>query len=105
MTSNQRIIQKLREARALIEQGWCQRIAKFSFTDGHTLYCPIGALYEVKEDQSYFYALDALVRAIEYEDIGAWNDDPYRTKEDVLSAFDHAIDLVLAKEKEFPSEL
>ena len=83
------------EARALIERGWCQKTVR-TFIDGHLRYCAIGAMIEV----SGIGEICTLARPFEdatglssTSEIGHWNDDPSRTKADVVAAFDRAIEI------------
>ncbi len=83
--------------RELIEHGWTQGAYQF----GDSL-CVVGAIAKAKciDNSSETFFLEGVV---EWErksgcSIAAWNDDPHRTFNDVMSAFDKAI--LLAKEEE-----
>jgi hypothetical protein len=47
------VVEKLTEARALIEQGWCQG-NYYEDSDCGVKYCAVGALRASAADQSYF---------------------------------------------------
>lgn len=88
---------KLREARALIERGWCQR-AFIKNTPFGCAYCADGAICATAGDGEGEYGpmLAALKRATgvpSHADIWSWNDTPERTQAEVLEAFDRAIAL------------
>ena len=91
-------LEELKAARQLIEQGWCKGVFA---QNNHYLpvdckseeacrFCALGALRRV----SYWFDLrseQALAEALGTHKIGEWNDDPARTKEDVLAVYDKAI--------------
>lgn len=92
------------EAKRLLEtKGWCQgAYAKrlhgeiaLNFIGDPTVaaYCSSGAICEAQkpsmaEDAAYYF-----IKAIGGGPIPRWNDTPGRTKEEVLAAFDKAIEL------------
>jgi hypothetical protein len=95
------ISNKLREARALIERGWCQR-AYGRDADGCSVYednpsaicwCASGAI-NAKAD---YAARRVFGEAIGTDCIPGWNDAPERTQAEVLAAFDKAIELAEAQ--------
>ena len=101
MTSNATAI--LVEARELlVKGGWCQHAA-FSGTGAR---CAIGAILSVSPKllaleghnaNIGFRARDFLSKAVGNQVVGVWNDVQGRTLEEVLAAFDKAIEL--SKEK------
>lgn len=91
------IAQKLDEARALIERGWCQG----TFTlDG--CFCLYGAVNMVVDGvpwseltpDEYFVPLADVIggEATEYN-LASWNDAPERTQAEVIEAFRKAAEL------------
>lgn len=95
----------LRKARALLaEKGWIQGwLAKdcdgrdvFPNEDGANSFCMIGALACAAASSSNpLRTLASAKRAIEDvvgDNVPSWNDDPTRTKQEVLEAFDRAIE-------------
>lgn len=95
-----RTVEVLREARRLIaERGWTQgeyardAAGRACEPVGATprCYCSIGALIAASQnDGGYAQAFGALLSAIG-NGVVAWNDEPRRSVEDVLRAFDRAI--------------
>jgi hypothetical protein len=93
MTTHEALV----EARNLIERdGWCQWAA----ADGRGAHCMGGALGRVTQGdpnctftETELAAFRALGEATGTKDYGipGWNDKPGRTKEEVLAAFDRAI--------------
>jgi len=92
----------LREARSLIEQGWCQRRGKQLLPNGATAYCPIYALREAAMDETAY--IRGLVRLsqnlprvnhkgkVVFDQIlSKWNDQPERSQQEVLDLFDRTI--------------
>lgn len=107
MRSQEWIVQKLTEARALIEQGWCQG-DYYEDSDCGTKYCAVGAIRAAAEDQSYFYCLDYLGQVLgmitaSLCNVPNWNDAPGRTQQEVLALYDRAIDLARGALKPDPS--
>jgi hypothetical protein len=107
----------LQDARGKLEQGWCQ---KFLAVDGKgcavdvnspnvVAWCAIGSLAAIGSDdeavspvRSMAYvllaqALDERLKPI--STLGAYNDATDRTKEDMLSLFDRAIELTKSLEE------
>ena len=94
---------KLREARKLIERGWCQHhyaedaagnIAEVG-DDAAVAWCAAGALWKAGTG---IYEVGLMKRAIGGCATDAWNDAPGRTQAEVLAAFDRAIALAEAGE-------
>lgn len=87
------IATKLREARALIERGWCQ--GRMSTADGSV--CIRGAILDAfyDADLAEEKRADGLLKsAVGFDGyLGDWNDAPERTQAEVLAAFDKAIEL------------
>ncbi len=93
------VIEMLREGRAKIERGWCQRIS-LSPTGA---VCALGALSEPSGFIKITAATEALRAAAgagHLSEISRWNDSPERTQADVLALYDRAIAMVIAKEME-----
>lgn len=70
--------------------------------DKYGCYCLVGAMLKVEEMTAYpptiFQEMsECLVRAVGTHSLVGWNDRPFRTQEEVLSAVDRAI--VIAKER------
>lgn len=83
------VADKLREARKLIERGWCQGEAQI----GHQ-FCILGACGWASGDSDlYFDMREPLQKATGCEALSRWNDAPERTQAEVLAAFDKAIQL------------
>jgi hypothetical protein len=85
------IAEKLREARALIERGWCQGSSSRNNEDGTTSYCLLGALSTVNKRYHVYYTAKDHVEEILEVPIPVWNDAPGRTQAEVLDLFDRAI--------------
>ena len=89
----------LRKARELIESGWCQgrphnglrtkRCASQAIFDATPYHVDGLADVRLAESAELYF-----IHAIGGEGIPGWNDAPYRTKEEVLAAFDRAIRMV-----------
>ena len=89
----------LKEARRLIaEKGWTQgSFARHSngdpigpLGDNAACYCALGAIRKTGNGPEQVFAVFALADVVgDY--VSDWNDDPARTKEEVLAAFDEAI--------------
>lgn len=103
--TKQQVLTTLLRARDYVAQGWIQD--KMYATDestGHVCYCAEGALMravtDVHQDQGVpFFALQQLAyhrleRQVNGHTIWRWNDHPDRTQEQVVAAFDRAIDQV-----------
>lgn len=117
-----RAFEVLRDARNLIEQGWCQGRLKFTREDGTLAYCAAGALSEFDSDtkwaapkrEPYAYLWSAIhdrecppvgkvVSAwvdVIWTSIEEWNDDFEREKDEVLAAFDRAMLAALLSQEE-----
>lgn len=102
-------VEQLEKARELIEVGWCQRlpfttayIVRYGQRFKCTRHCLTGALWRSfsnPEDLDKMYRLlDAAIPIPSGKSLPWWNDEPGRTKEEVLGALDRAIKL--AKELE-----
>jgi hypothetical protein len=87
----------LRAARKMIAkpEQWCQEYMYSPLDDGSM--CSLGAIhYAAKGDHTSYSvgrAILALVLGGPSVDVAEWNDDPYRTHREVISAFDDAIAL------------
>lgn len=90
---------RLREARALIERGWCRktharnagRRACSPKSDKATMWCMEGACMAVELPGRIYEPL--LQTATNAQFFSEWNDAPGRTQAEVLQAFDRAIAL------------
>jgi hypothetical protein len=80
----------LKAAQYIREHGWCQH--RMEDTDGRV--CLVGAI-----KRTLGMSLDSLVFGIEFnkmdtfigdKDLGGWNDNPSRTKEEVIAALEGA---------------
>lgn len=89
------VADKLAEARALIERGWCQDVYardragnEMRWADRRaTCYCTRGALYAVGvHDVAYEFVF----QAVENQSLAIWNDAPERTQAEVIDAFKRA---------------
>jgi hypothetical protein len=92
------VADKLREARALVERGWCQHV--FDQTHGdQQLFCAVGAIVRVTRAVScYLDVVGTLRQAVDPRGgLYGWNDAPERTQAEVLAAFDKAIELAEAQ--------
>lgn len=76
----------LKEAAALIrEKGWCQRQLKSDNGE----YCAMGAIEAKTERFDEFSAAKALMKQrIGGHSVTKWNDEPQRTKDEVLAALE-----------------
>lgn len=85
------VADKLREAKALIERGWCQ--GRMATGDGRV--CIRGAILGAFTEEAEERRADALLKkAAGFSGyLGDWNDLPGRTQAEVLAAFDKAIEL------------
>lgn len=108
MTPVNEVVSMLRQARSFIERGWTQR---YYAVDEHgekawacgsdaARWCIRGAVIASAAEREDFtirhkvYSYLVQGSGNEHEDsITSWNDDPNRTKEEVLAAFDRAIAL------------
>jgi hypothetical protein len=98
----------LTQARALIETGWCRgssaRDAKGLVTpfggEKAVSFCASGALVHLSYcmTKAFRDASAALHKAVgAFGSLAYWNDAPERTKEEVLAAYDRAIQMELDK--------
>lgn len=97
----------LTAARKLIEDGWTQGHHHQVTEDGTHRYCATGAVHEA----AYWTQCDGVGKTLALQlmalltpcdakaRISAWNDDPSRTKEEVLGLFDTTIRAVQALEE------
>ena len=94
------IKQILIEAKAKIEQGWCQKtdakdkFGNFVSADSYAAvcWCSEGAIISVVGLNNQAEDTMDILRFITNCGIVKWNDAPERTKEEVLELFDKAID-------------
>lgn len=102
--------QILIDSRKVVEAGWCIR-ASARTAKGipcewdeakAASWCSTGAMLHVVSmfAPAHFHALNFLREAVGQHAIVAWNDAPGRTKEEVLAAFDTAIEISVAKAQE-----
>lgn len=100
---NSAVAECLIEAKSLVEKGWNKHY--WTFIEGNGLhYCAVGAIYAAAK-RSFSVVLEQFVKAnnlIASEGplsnemcVTQWNDRPERTKEQVLKAFEKAIERVL----------
>jgi hypothetical protein len=98
------VADKLREARKLIERGWCRNIQAMDKlgrdVDPHDpeavcwcVYGALGAVDAINDDN----VLRPLKRAVGSPQLANWNDASERTQAEVLAAFDKAIELAEAQ--------
>jgi hypothetical protein len=98
----------LMEARPWIDKGWCQQWLSVdargracdTLGGKAVAWCAIGAVTKVTDwpaagNEALRYLAQAIGKGDATNDIGIWNDDPDRTKEEVLEAYDRAISLAL----------
>ncbi len=90
------VVNGLKRARGFVERGWCQHMG----ADAKGNVCMSGALNRATCHNHSAYLRGevdavrfAVVKAIGWENIPAWNDRPGRTKEEVLAAIDRAIEI------------
>ena len=83
----------LTEAKRLIEKnGFIQEsFVKWDEITETVKYCASGAILVAGEYDDTDEALEAMCSATECSVITSWNDEPGRTKKEVLDAFDKAI--------------
>lgn len=93
---------RLREARKLIERGWCQDhyAETASGRECHWLddvaakWCILGAINHANGCLLFSSEPEIILSgAVGRQPLGAWNDEPGRTQAEVLAAFDKAIAL------------
>lgn len=95
MTNKEQAIQIIENAKHLLEtEGWCQ----WQFESPSGARCVSRAIFEVSSLYHFpadcALSFEAVRKAIEHDDIIAWNDSNGRTKEHVIAAFDKAIQLL-----------
>lgn len=106
------ILTRAREA--LVRKGWTQGLyardashSQVTPDDEYAVcFCSMGAVYryipksDKKRTAYHIHALFACVLNIDPTELhmGEWNDDPKRTKEDVLSLYDKAISVARVKQ-------
>ncbi|WZO97276.1 hypothetical protein EP7_004300 [Isosphaeraceae bacterium EP7] len=91
----------LNEARKLVEKGWCKGTSARNAAGEPTgttdvdavAWCPYGAMGAIP-GASFIRTTDRYRKSIGRLAISKWNDEPERTKEEVLAAFDRAIESV-----------
>lgn len=86
--------QILKTARAKLKEcGWIQD----DYGDATRGYCSLGAMGAAAQELSLYdgrdKAEDFLAKAIKTDNVPKWNDNAYRTKEQVLEAFSKAMRL------------
>ncbi len=86
------VTQMLMDGRQRVQNGWSQRIMRRRGS-----VCMIGSL-TITDYEVYRIAEELILEAIHglayaYSSVVAFNDDPYRTKEQVLEVYDTAIAL------------
>jgi hypothetical protein len=104
----------LARAQQLVAQGWCQSVdardgrgaRSAPWSRDARSWSVLGALVASAgvgpdvsahlSDAALGQAVALLARAANVQSLQAWNDDPARTREDVLEAFDRALELVAA---------
>lgn len=94
MTKTVRILKGAKEH--LEQYGW----QRFAFGFKHGPCCAVGAINVAATDDAFgkggdltaYQAIGALKMSIGIHSLGIWNDDSTRTKEEVLAAFQTAID-------------
>ena len=88
----------LTKAKHLIEKNGFVRgsFIKRNWDTGLIEYCALGAVRSAADYGNTDKALRALYFATDSISITIWNDEPRRTKEEVLEAFDKAIEIAQA---------
>jgi hypothetical protein len=115
--TNSDIALVLKHAYGVIEEGWCQNRRRTELPTGEVLHCTIGALFQaaafvtgVTQESLFgdrssstpaahlyrdaYHAVLQQVRRHRWGSLSHWNDDPSRTKEEVLATFADAISVV-----------
>jgi hypothetical protein len=96
------VVQILREARVLLEKGWCQGVLSSCYENGApTRFCMIGAIDQAARTIAYrdhntpysisAYAHDTVRKVLCVPRVSDWNDTRGRTKAQVLEVMDYAI--------------
>ena len=109
----QKVYETLKGARDLLAQGWVQGIAWATDVDGTECYCATGAIREActTRPDPFPYIIEAIERVLVAAgkcsdpqcsrgggwisapgELQSWNDNAERTKEEVLKAFNKAIE-------------
>ncbi|MEZ0212486.1 MAG: hypothetical protein ACAH27_05980 [Xanthobacteraceae bacterium] len=91
---------QLKIAAALIARGWTQHTlardgdgnATYPESSSAVCWCPLGAFRPQGGDN---FTARAILRLAIGIPINQWNDDPARTKEEVLAAFSRAIEIAI----------
>lgn len=107
-------VQVLMEGKKLIERGWCQgALARNEgglrvpiYDSRVTSVCSVGALVAGSAEHGDVCEAEDLLRVaagVYHSDVPTWNDDPQRTKEEVIQAFDDAIALGLERMVQMPA--
>ena len=114
------VLKALEKARSLVKRGWCQQLEARTddgekcspFSDEATYFCAIGSMiraskFDFEKDwitgtpcKNYplFMEMEKVFKKVnDTGQIVTWNDHPTQTKENVLSAFDKAIDYMRLK--------
>ena len=94
---DRRVESVLERARSMVEKGWCQRRALIPRTEEEPE--KVCVSYALKSAANKFknkcvgrHAFGAMrMEIVQGDYLTSWNDRPWRTKKDVLSAFDRAI--------------
>lgn len=104
-----KVVEVLEAAKELVEQGWVQFSDCHTSADGHRCYCARGAIFSAASRWAIALEVeDAACCAFEEvvgSNITQWNDDPDRTREEVVwalgvAAFRVAKKNELSKKKE-----
>lgn len=100
------VAQVIQEARALVEQGWCQVDYRRKEPDGNTRYCLVGAFHQVQRQycgwsSACFFEHQEAIRdarqalfkhiPVGYDGPEHFNDDPRTSRRRVLAVFDRAL--------------
>lgn len=104
------VVEILVRARKYVARGWCQKaFAKDSYgnsvqesSSAACRWCAIGAIRQACIDLNLdlpagWPAIDRLLRAAPAEDLEAWNDQFGQTQQEVIEAFDRAIQQINAE--------
>jgi hypothetical protein len=95
----------LKKAKEKIEQGWCQHViakdregTKVPADSPEAIqWCSVGAIASIYAKQDVFITFtpeyNLILKVLKTESLAEWNDRPKRTIEEVLAAFDKAIEL------------
>jgi len=88
------IIRILREARAIVAEGWCKGVAE----DGQGNHCALGALALAAPRERVIKTIipilnKALPKSFSFGTIACYNDSLSTTQADILALFDRAIEI------------